>query len=327
MGRKKIAIRKINDARRRQVTFTRRKFGLMKKAYELSILCNCDVGLVLITKNDKLYAYSNKKMDELLLRYTDITETGEECEILDNRGMVSMIERSKEGLDDYFGGDAMLSDGDDQQQVQEDVDEDSSKRKGRKRQKLGGAGGLVGGGDEHSDQHQQQQPYSSYYFAHPPPSGAQGYPQSYMPYPYYMYAPMQQPAGAHDKSLPNSAQSSSYHLPPPPFAFAQNLHGGEGATSQTLLPGIQQQPAQPSQEGLPSTGSNSSIHGGAMFAGGMYYPFGAPWPPLSTLPASGSMQDVKAASAKEEQVESVDRKDGSVQEEVKRSMADEKKDA
>jgi hypothetical protein len=59
MGRKKIAIKKISDVRRRQVTFSRRKFGLMKKAYELSVLCNCDVGLFVITKGaeEKLYTY------------------------------------------------------------------------------------------------------------------------------------------------------------------------------------------------------------------------------------------------------------------------------
>ncbi len=31
MGRKKISISKISDERNRQVTFTKRKFGLMKK--------------------------------------------------------------------------------------------------------------------------------------------------------------------------------------------------------------------------------------------------------------------------------------------------------
>ncbi len=34
MGRKKIQITRIADERNRQVTFTKRKFGLMKKAYE-----------------------------------------------------------------------------------------------------------------------------------------------------------------------------------------------------------------------------------------------------------------------------------------------------
>lgn len=73
MGRKKIAIREIQDGRRRQVTFSRRKFGLMKKAYELSVLCSCDIGLIMFTPNDKLYLYSNRPMDELLMKYTGRT--------------------------------------------------------------------------------------------------------------------------------------------------------------------------------------------------------------------------------------------------------------
>ncbi|KAL5110562.1 Myocyte-specific enhancer factor 2C [Taenia crassiceps] len=40
MGRKKIEIKRIDDERNRQVTFTKRKLGLMKKAYELSVLCD-----------------------------------------------------------------------------------------------------------------------------------------------------------------------------------------------------------------------------------------------------------------------------------------------
>jgi hypothetical protein len=41
MGRKKIEIQRIADERNRQVTFAKRKFGLLKKAYELSVLCDC----------------------------------------------------------------------------------------------------------------------------------------------------------------------------------------------------------------------------------------------------------------------------------------------
>ena len=40
MGRRKIAIAPIADERARAVTFNKRKTGLFKKAYELSVLCN-----------------------------------------------------------------------------------------------------------------------------------------------------------------------------------------------------------------------------------------------------------------------------------------------
>ncbi|TPX43332.1 hypothetical protein SeLEV6574_g05122 [Synchytrium endobioticum] len=70
MGRKKIEIRKIDDERSRQVTFNKRKFGLMKKAYELSVLCNCDVGLIVFSSQGKLHQYASSDLDRLLLEYT-----------------------------------------------------------------------------------------------------------------------------------------------------------------------------------------------------------------------------------------------------------------
>ena len=53
MGRKKINIARISDERNRQVTFTKRKFGLMKKAYELAVLCQLDVNISLFDKSMK----------------------------------------------------------------------------------------------------------------------------------------------------------------------------------------------------------------------------------------------------------------------------------
>ena len=105
MGRKKIAIQRIADSRRRQVTFSRRKFGLMKKAYELSVLCNCDIGLIMFTPNEKLFLYSNRPMDDLLLKYTEYTECGDPTEALLNPDMSQLIERSKKEGNDFFGGD------------------------------------------------------------------------------------------------------------------------------------------------------------------------------------------------------------------------------
>ena len=47
MGRKKITIQPIDDERNRQVTFTKRKFGIFKKAYELSVLCKCEIAVII----------------------------------------------------------------------------------------------------------------------------------------------------------------------------------------------------------------------------------------------------------------------------------------
>ena len=46
MNRKRIVIKPISDERSRVGTYNKRKFGVIKKAMELSILCNCKIGAV-----------------------------------------------------------------------------------------------------------------------------------------------------------------------------------------------------------------------------------------------------------------------------------------
>uniref|UniRef100_A0A0K0G106 MADS-box domain-containing protein n=1 Tax=Strongyloides venezuelensis TaxID=75913 RepID=A0A0K0G106_STRVS len=77
MGRKKIQITRIQDERNRQVTFTKRKFGLMKKAYELSVLCDCEIALIIFNSSNKLFQYASTDMDKVLLKYTEYNEPHE----------------------------------------------------------------------------------------------------------------------------------------------------------------------------------------------------------------------------------------------------------
>ncbi|XP_078698562.1 myocyte-specific enhancer factor 2A-like isoform X29 [Branchiostoma floridae x Branchiostoma belcheri] len=77
MGRKKIQIARIDDERNRQVTFTKRKFGLMKKAYELSVLCDCEIALIIFNSANKLFQYASTDMDKVLLKYTEYNEPHE----------------------------------------------------------------------------------------------------------------------------------------------------------------------------------------------------------------------------------------------------------
>jgi hypothetical protein len=83
MGRKKINITRINDERTRQVTFTKRKFGLMKKAYELSVLCGCEIALIIFNSNDRLFQYASSHMDKVLLKYADYNQPHETCTNVD----------------------------------------------------------------------------------------------------------------------------------------------------------------------------------------------------------------------------------------------------
>uniref|UniRef100_A0A0D3FU12 MADS-box domain-containing protein n=1 Tax=Oryza barthii TaxID=65489 RepID=A0A0D3FU12_9ORYZ len=61
MGRGKIAIKRIDNTTNRQVTFSKRRGGLMKKARELAILCDADVGLIVFSCTGRLYDFSSSR--------------------------------------------------------------------------------------------------------------------------------------------------------------------------------------------------------------------------------------------------------------------------
>jgi MADS-box transcription factor, plant len=63
MGRGKIVIRRIDNSTSRQVTFSKRRNGLLKKAKELSILCDAQVGLIVFSSTGRLYEFCNTKYD------------------------------------------------------------------------------------------------------------------------------------------------------------------------------------------------------------------------------------------------------------------------
>ncbi|XP_029109231.1 myocyte-specific enhancer factor 2A homolog isoform X2 [Scleropages formosus] len=113
MGRKKIQITRIMDERNRQVTFTKRKFGLMKKAYELSVLCDCEIALIIFNSSNKLFQYASTDMDKVLLKYTEYNEPHESrtnsdiVEKLRNKGHSDCASPDP---DDYFGHSPIVDD-------------------------------------------------------------------------------------------------------------------------------------------------------------------------------------------------------------------------
>lgn len=65
MGRGKIEIKRIENTTNRQVTFCKRRNGLLKKAYELSVLCDAEVALIVFSSRGRLYEYSNNRFSFL----------------------------------------------------------------------------------------------------------------------------------------------------------------------------------------------------------------------------------------------------------------------
>lgn len=59
MGRGKIEIKRIENANSRQVTFSKRRAGLLKKAHELSVLCDAEVAVIVFSKSGKLFEFSS----------------------------------------------------------------------------------------------------------------------------------------------------------------------------------------------------------------------------------------------------------------------------
>uniref|UniRef100_A0A1D1XF03 MADS-box transcription factor 3 n=1 Tax=Anthurium amnicola TaxID=1678845 RepID=A0A1D1XF03_9ARAE len=73
MGRGKIEIKRIENTTNRQVTFCKRRTGLLKKAYELSVLCDAEVALIVFSARGKLYEYANRSVKATIERYKKAT--------------------------------------------------------------------------------------------------------------------------------------------------------------------------------------------------------------------------------------------------------------
>ncbi|OAY56959.1 truncated transcription factor CAULIFLOWER A [Manihot esculenta] len=70
MGRGRVQLKRIENKINRQVTFSKRRTGLLKKAHEISVLCDAEVALIVFSIKGKLFEYStNSSMERILERY------------------------------------------------------------------------------------------------------------------------------------------------------------------------------------------------------------------------------------------------------------------
>ncbi|XP_073271156.1 agamous-like MADS-box protein MADS3 [Primulina huaijiensis] len=69
MGRGRVELKRIENKINRQVTFSKRRNGLLKKAYELSVLCDAEVALIIFSSRGKLYEFGSNGIMSTLERY------------------------------------------------------------------------------------------------------------------------------------------------------------------------------------------------------------------------------------------------------------------
>ncbi|KAL3018843.1 hypothetical protein AAZX31_05G048900 [Glycine max] len=69
MVRGKTQMKRIENETSRQVTFSKRRNGLLKKAFELSVLCDAEVALIIFSTRGRLYEFSSSSINKTVERY------------------------------------------------------------------------------------------------------------------------------------------------------------------------------------------------------------------------------------------------------------------
>ncbi|KAI9117396.1 hypothetical protein K1719_011562 [Acacia pycnantha] len=75
MGRVKLKIKKLENISNRQVTFSKRKSGILKKAKELSILCDIDIALLMFSPTGKAILLQGERsnLEEVIEKFAQLS--------------------------------------------------------------------------------------------------------------------------------------------------------------------------------------------------------------------------------------------------------------
>ncbi|PON54133.1 MADS-box transcription factor [Parasponia andersonii] len=102
MGRVKLKIKKLENTNGRQATYAKRKHGIMKKANELSILCDIDIILLMFSPTGKPSLCSGKRsIEEVIAKFAQLTPQErakrklESLEELSNQAMLFQTQLSE----------------------------------------------------------------------------------------------------------------------------------------------------------------------------------------------------------------------------------------
>ncbi|KAF0903544.1 hypothetical protein E2562_027971 [Oryza meyeriana var. granulata] len=96
MGRVKLQIKRIENSTNRQVTFSKRRNGLIKKAYELSVLCDIDIALLMFSPSGRLNHFSGRRrIEDVLTRYINLPESDRRGTIQNREYLINMLTQLK----------------------------------------------------------------------------------------------------------------------------------------------------------------------------------------------------------------------------------------
>ncbi|KAJ4959251.1 hypothetical protein NE237_026362 [Protea cynaroides] len=119
-GRQKIEIKRIQNEDHRQVTFSKRRKGLFKKASELCILCGAETALIVFSPAGKVFSFGHPSVNSVINRYMDrssvtqnndgairelsrrLTEVNEELEAEKRKGLMILDEVKKEKMPQFW---------------------------------------------------------------------------------------------------------------------------------------------------------------------------------------------------------------------------------
>ncbi|XP_012469371.1 agamous-like MADS-box protein TM6 isoform X2 [Gossypium raimondii] len=112
MGRGKIEIKKIENATNRQVTYSKRRNGLFKKAQELTVLCDAKVSLIMFSSTGKFHEFlspniSTKGVFDLYQKATGIDLWNSHYERMDEnyRRLKEINKKLRREIRQRMGGD------------------------------------------------------------------------------------------------------------------------------------------------------------------------------------------------------------------------------
>lgn len=98
MGRGKVVVRPIACTTSRQVTFSKRRKGLLKKARELGILCDAEVGVIIFSSTGKRYEFGSPGMKSVIERYNKHTMKLVENSQIDSSQISNMWQKKVIGM-------------------------------------------------------------------------------------------------------------------------------------------------------------------------------------------------------------------------------------